>query len=119
MRPILVALFWAALIFAFVMAVLPRPPQLPGQPSDKVQHILAFTVLSGLALAAFPRAAPTRIFAGLAFVGGLIELVQTIPMLHRDGSFIDFAVDCGAVLVVLTIGVPLRRLIARQFSRAP
>ena len=27
--------FWAAVLFAFTMAVVPQPPQLPGAPSDK------------------------------------------------------------------------------------
>jgi hypothetical protein len=113
---VLVALFWAALVFAFVMAVLPRPPQLPGAPSDKVQHILAFTVLTGLALAAYPRASPLRIGLGLAAVGGLIELVQMIPALHRDGSWLDWAADCGAVLIILLLGVPMRRRLLERWS---
>ena len=28
------ALFWLALVFAVVMALLPQPPALPGTPSD-------------------------------------------------------------------------------------
>ena len=30
------ALFFAAALFALVMALLPHPPQIPGEPSDKV-----------------------------------------------------------------------------------
>ena len=33
------ALFWAAACFALLMAVLPYPPPVPGQPNDKVQHM--------------------------------------------------------------------------------
>lgn len=112
---LLVLLFWAALLFAFVMATLPRPPQLPGAPSDKVQHILAFSVLTALALAAYPRAHPLRIAVWLAVFGAAIELVQTIPFLHRDGSWLDWAADCAAVLVVLALGVPLRRILMRRW----
>ena len=32
-------LFWGALGFAFVMASLPQPPAIPGDPSDKVLHV--------------------------------------------------------------------------------
>jgi di/tricarboxylate transporter len=116
---LLVALFWAALLFGFVMAVLPRPPELPGNPSDKVQHILAFTVLTSLALAAYPRARPLKIGLWLAAFGGLIELVQMIPALHRDGSWLDWAADIGAVAVVLLLGVPLRRYLMRRSGSAP
>lgn len=105
--------FWAALVFALVMALLPRPPQLPSQPSDKVQHILAFAVLTGLALAAYAHVSWVRIGLGLAAFGGFIELAQMIPALGREGSWLDLAADCGAVAVVLALGVPLRRLVSR------
>ena len=42
-----------ATLFALVMACIPQPPQLPGQPSDKLQHIVAFVVLTLLAQAVF------------------------------------------------------------------
>ncbi len=101
------------------MALLPKPPRLPGDPSDKVQHILAFSVLTALALAAYPRASALAIGVGLALVGGLIELGQLIPALHRDGSWLDWAADCGAVAVVLLIGVPLRRALLRRIRPRP
>ena len=43
--PVRRLLFWAAAIFALVMAVLPHPPELPGDPSDKLQHVAAFATL--------------------------------------------------------------------------
>ena len=45
--------FCGAVLFAMVMASLPQPPQIPGQPSDKVQHIFAFAVLTLLAVLAY------------------------------------------------------------------
>src|SRR6186713_1395656 len=95
--------FWSALVFAFVMAVLPRPPQLPGQPSDKIQHILAFLTLTALALAAYRSSAPWRIGAGLAAFGVLIELCQAWPPLHRDASVLDWLADCGAIFAILAV----------------
>ena len=108
-RRLLPFLFWAALAFAFVMAVLPQPPQLPGGPSDKVQHILAFTVLAALAAAAYPRTRLLTIGIALCAFGALIELVQTIPMLHRDGDYVDWIADTLAVAVVLAIAGWARR----------
>jgi hypothetical protein len=96
------------------MALLPRPPQPPGDPSDKVQHILAFTVLTALALAAYPFATWLTIGIGLAAVGGLIELAQLIPALGREGSWLDWAADCGAVALVLAAGIPIRRALLRR-----
>src|SRR5438094_451884 len=45
--PLRRVLFWAAALFAFVMAILPHPPELPGNPSDKLQHMAAFAPLAG------------------------------------------------------------------------
>ena len=102
-RRLLPYAFWAALLFACVMAVLPKPPQLPGQPSDKIQHILAFTVLAGLAAAAYPGARLLKILLLLSAFGALIEFVQTIPALHRDGDWVDWIADTAAAAVVLLL----------------
>ncbi|MEO6433188.1 MAG: VanZ family protein [Sphingomicrobium sp.] len=96
-------LFWAALAFAFVMAVMPHPPRLPGAPNDKVQHIIAFTTLAMLGRMAFPKAVDWRLLAGLSLYGALIELVQLIPALNRDGDVIDWIADTAAVAVVLAL----------------
>ena len=96
-------LFWAAAIFAFVMAVIPHPPQLPGEPSDKIQHMAAFATLSVLGAWAYARLALLRLLAGLALFGALIELIQAIPILHRDSEFLDWVADMLAVGAVLLI----------------
>lgn len=108
-RRLLPYAFWSATLFAFVMATLPQPPQLPGQPSDKIQHILAFTVLAALAAAAYPRTRLLKIGLGLSAFGALIELVQTIPMLHRDAEFIDWIADTAAAAIVLALAALVRR----------
>jgi MYXO-CTERM domain-containing protein len=108
-RRLLPFAFWAALLFAFVMAVLPKPPQLPGQPSDKVQHILAFAVLAALAAAAYPRMRLPKILLLLSLFGALIEAVQTIPALHRDGDWVDWVADTLAAALVLGLAALLRR----------
>ena len=103
--------FWAAAIFAFVMAIIPHPPQLPGAPSDKIQHIMAFLVLGGLAALAYPVSTPLLLGAGLSLFGALIELVQYIPSLHRDSDPVDWIADTVAAAVVLLI---IDRLRARR-----
>lgn len=112
LQRLLKAAFWAALGFALVMALLPRPPQLPGAPSDKLQHVIAFAVLAGLAAAAYPRVGLGRIGAMLAAFGALIELLQLIPALHRDGSVADWIADAVAIAVVLGIAALVRALTA-------
>lgn len=97
------ALFWAAAIFAFVMAVLPHPPRLPGEPSDKIQHIAAFATLALLGSFAFTATAPRRLFLRLSVFGAAIEIIQMIPALNRDADIMDWAADTIAVLVVLAL----------------
>jgi len=95
--------FWAALAFAVMMALLPQPPRVPGNPPDKVLHIVAFAVLAGLATAAYPRA---RLYwQGLALtgLGAAIEFAQMIPALNRDAQFSDWIADTAAVVIVLAI----------------
>jgi hypothetical protein len=97
-------LFWAAALFAFVMAVLPHPPDLPLQPSDKIQHVIAFAVLGVLSAWAYPATALARLVVGLSLFGALIELCQAIPALHRDSDPVDWLADtiaCGLVLLLV------------------
>jgi hypothetical protein len=95
------ALFWTAAGFAFVMALLPHPPELPGHPSDKIQHITAFATLALLGSFAYPATALTRLLVRLSLFGAAIEVFQAIPALHRDSDILDWLADTIAVAVVL------------------
>lgn len=113
-------LFWLALVFAFTMAVLPKPPKTPiDQFGDKFAHMLAFATLSGLAMVAFGREARWKIVERLCFLGAAIEVVQSIPMLNRDCDVRDWLADTLAVVVVVLIAgflVPRRE---QSSSRLP
>jgi hypothetical protein len=96
--------FWAALLFAFVMAIIPHPPELPGAPSDKIQHVSAFAVLGALGFLAYPKSGPLSLGIGLSLFGALIEMVQAIPSLGRDSDMLDWIADtlaAGLILVLL------------------
>jgi VanZ family protein len=98
-------LFWAAALFAFVMAVLPHPPRVPGDPPDKIQHIIAFTALGLLAPWAYRRAPLVRLLVALSLFGALIEVLQAIPSLHRDSDPVDWLADtvaCGLMLALIS-----------------
>lgn len=92
-------LFFAAALFALVMALLPHPPQIPGNPSDKVQHVAAFATLGLLGSLAYPRLSPLWLIAALSLFGAFIEIAQAIPMLHRDSDPLDWLADTFACLV--------------------
>ena len=102
-------LFWLAAAFAVVMAVLPKPPHTPlDRFGDKVEHVFAFAVLALLANLGFPAARRGLIVERLAFLGAAIEMVQSIPALHRDSDIRDWLFDIAAVVVV-TLAFALAR----------
>lgn len=95
--------FIVAALLAFVMASLPHPPPIPGQPSDKLLHMLTFATLGVLGTSGFPRQSVASLFLGLTAFGAAIELVQAIPVLNRDSELADLVVDMGAALIALAL----------------
>lgn len=93
--------FCAAFVFTFVAAVMP-PHQAPKLfPWDKAEHFAAFYTLTLLALAAFPRRNLVVIAVLLSGFGGMIELVQALPIVNRDCDWHDWAADTIAILAAL------------------
>jgi VanZ family protein len=82
---------------------LPHPPEVPGHPNDKVQHIAAFATLALLGSFAYPRTALAKLLLWLSLFGAAIEVVQAIPALHRDSDVRDWLADTIAVAVVLLV----------------
>lgn len=108
--------FMVAAIFAFVMAVMPHPPSVPGEPPDKVLHALAFGTLGALSAFGFPRQSIFRLFLALTAAGAAIEVIQAIPMLNRDSELADLLVDMAAALAALTVTRWLLVVAARRRS---
>jgi hypothetical protein len=94
--------FLAALIFTFYSAVAPPAHVVQFVPWDKAAHFIAFYGLTGLAVAAFPRAPLWLIAASLSAFGAFIEVVQGLPIVHRDRDFFDWAADTVAILAALS-----------------
>ena len=104
--PVLRLLFWAAALFALVMALIPRPPPVPGHPSDKVLHVLAFATLGVLGTFAYPRFRALQLIAALSLFGALIEILQGTALIHRDRDVLDWVADtvaCGVVVLALRL----------------
>ena len=105
--------FWSALSFAVVMALLPHPPTIPSNPPDKVLHILAFATLSVLGAGAYPATRLWKLGGALCMLGAAIEFAQMIPLLYRDAQLGDWTADALAVLVTLGAVAVVRRLFAK------
>jgi VanZ family protein len=93
--------FWVALVFTFVCAVLPSQHVIHIFKWDKAEHFLAFYVLTGLAVAAFPRANLFVIVVALSAFGAFIEFVQGLSFVGRDRDFQDWVADTVAIGVAL------------------
>ena len=100
--------FWAALALALFMALSPHPPKV-SIVGDKYQHMLAFITLTALACAAWPSAELLRTGERMSFLGAVIELVQSIKMIHRDRDAMDWVADTVAVIGVLLVVRLVRR----------
>lgn len=110
--PFLIALI-AATIFALYMALSPHPA-VTVEVYDKWQHMTAFGTLTLLSVLAFPHASLMRIGERLSFLGAMIEVVQSIPALHRDCDIMDWVADTAiiiGVLVVVRIGRGMQRTV--------
>jgi VanZ family protein len=99
--PLIRTLFWAAALFALVMALIPRPPEVLSNFPDKIQHFAAFATLGLLGFYAYPRLSALRLIIGLSLFGALIEIAQAIPMLHRDSDPLDWLTDTIASLLII------------------
>lgn len=94
--------FWLCLVGAVTLALLPHPPHFR-EFGDKAQHMLAFGTLALLGSFAFPRFPKARLGERLSFLGALVEVAQSVPMLHRDCDIRDWIADTLAIVAVLTV----------------
>jgi len=85
------------------MALLPKPPEIPGEPGDKIQHMMAFATLGALAAGGWRTRRLAALFAWLATFGAAIELFQMIPALHRDAELLDWIADMAAAALSLAL----------------
>jgi VanZ family protein len=66
--------------------------------------VIAFATLGVLGRLAYPGAGAVRIIVGLSLFGALIEVLQAIPVLHRDSELLDWVADTiAAAAAVLAV----------------
>ena len=114
MTRLLRLLFWAATIFALTMALWPLATPVPtGGIGDKWQHMVAFFTLTVLAGLAYPRQRWRSIAVAMILLGLAIEIVQWgLPVLHRQGSGLDWLADAAATLVGLAVIAIIRPIVS-------
>jgi len=117
LRRLFVIAFWGALLFAYVDAILPGKDAISLSVWDKLNHMIAFFVITFLARAAYPRIPIFRLFLMMAVFGAFIELSQAIPFIHRDAEWDDWFADMVATLVALIVAWPFAILADKRRTR--
>lgn len=112
-RLLTVIAFWACLIGAYVFAILPGREAPSIFLWDKLNHMIAFFVVTILCRLAYPRLPVLLIALLMAGFGGAIELSQAVPFIHRDAEWNDWFADCGAAIVGLIMAWPLTVLVRK------
>lgn len=100
--------FWLACVVVSVLALVPGeqlPPVLFDW-WDKAQHTLAFLVLAGLGVSAYPTKLH-RVGFGLLLFGGLIEIAQASTG-WRTGDMQDWLADAIGIILVFALRALLK-----------
>ena len=109
------AAFWGAMALTFVSAELPTEYAPALNIWDKAAHFGTFFVLASLGAFSYP-ARPFRVVgASLTAFGVLIELVQALPLIHRDAELLDVVADVLGIAAAL---IPLRLFGLPKYRRA-
>jgi len=90
-------LFFVMLGAILVIALLPNSMAVALFASDKLNHLLAFFVLSFSSRVLWPRTNAILVFGLLAMYGGSIEIFQWALGFGRDADWLDFAADVLAL----------------------
>lgn len=89
-------LFWGlvgAITFFLLLEVKPTPQTWP---KDKLEHAIAFALLTYLGVKAYPKYG-LYICLGLAIYGGLMEQAQSLLTQTRTGSMEDWLADLAGI----------------------
>ena len=98
---------WAAILAAYIAAILPQAdaPHLGG--SDKLDHMAAFFTITFLARLGYWEARNRWLFLLAIVFGAAIELTQAIPFIHRDAELDDWVADAVASAIGLAVATPI------------
>ncbi|HET9160546.1 MAG TPA: hypothetical protein VFN88_08035 [Caulobacteraceae bacterium] len=112
--------FWALALAVLVATCAPIPEPSGPQGSDKYEHFAAFYALALAAAVAYPRSPLWLTALLVSAYGGLIELIQALPFVHRDCNLYDFLADAaGAVAATAPLYVSGLRARGRADKPSP
>jgi hypothetical protein len=101
---------WAAAALTLLLGVLPAAIAPTISESDKVEHVVAFAVLSLMAIRAYGHRSFLLLGICLSAFGAAIEIVQAIPWIHRYAELNDWVADSLSIAAVLLTAALVRRV---------
>lgn len=102
-------LFWSVLAVVTYLMLIELPPKHGGWPYwDKVQHLLVFLLLTGLAFLAYSKLRGLSV-ALLILYGAIIEWLQSSLTLTRMASIGDWLADVAGVLLTLLLYIMIAK----------
>lgn len=104
------SLFWLLLVSTLILDWAPHAADTWRDDNDP--NFMTFGVMTVLMRCSYNEISDLRVFIFLGSLGGLIELVQLAPILHRYSDMLDWAVDIGAIISGLSVFWAFRRLSA-------
>ena len=109
------ALWLLAVLVVIVVCLIPPPPIDLPENGDKVEHFLAYFILSGSAVQLFRRGTPLLwAGVGLVLMGVCIEFAQGALTSNRSADAMDAIANTIGVLAGMgTTFTPLRDLLLR------
>ncbi len=90
-------LFWLLLGAILAISLMPAEDAPVVFADDKLNHILAFFILSFMARILWSRVNTLILFSMLTVFGGGIEILQLAMGFGRDADWMDFAADVLAI----------------------
>jgi uncharacterized membrane protein YjjP (DUF1212 family) len=99
-RNVSFVVFWIGAALAVALALVPHNVA-PPFPYDKLQHVAGFTVLTICGLVWVTKKLP--FIVALALAGGLLELVQGLPVIGREAALLDWLASLLGIAMGLTL----------------
>lgn len=111
--------FWLLLGVILAVSIMPAEDAPTVFADDKLNHILAFFVLSFMARIAWPQFNTFLLLGMLAVFGGTIEILQFSMGLGRQADWMDFAADVLAILIGMLFGLILNSVRNKMETDGP
>lgn len=100
------SIFWLFLAATAYSTLMPVPPVDPTQSNDKLQHAVAFGLLTLTLAISYPRLRWWQMALIAIAIGGMVEILQGVMGLGRSADWYDWGADIiGAVATAIPIAV--------------